>query len=90
MEPIDIVSSIPSDIFDINSCIICQEDNTESLTSRPQGRERIREYAEIRHDIVTKRLKLLTEDTENFVYHMSNACFKKYTHKKAYNLFPSK
>ena len=88
MEPIDLsVSSIPSEIFNINNCIICQEDTAEALISKPQGRKRIRECAEQRQDKVTKRLKLLVEDTENFVYHMSNDCYKNYTHKKQYNLF---
>ena len=83
MEPIDLsVSSIPSEIFNINNCIICQEDTAEALISKPQGRKRIRECAEQRQDKVTKRLKLLVEDTENFVYHMSNDCYKNYTLKK--------
>lgn len=40
-------------------CIICQEDNKLPVTSEKTGRDRIKRAADIRDDIVSKRLKTL-------------------------------
>ena len=62
-------------------CIICQVDNPSTpLRSTRNGRKRILDAAEIRKDIVEKRLKLLKG--EEFVYHMNNQCYKTYTMKE--------
>ena len=59
-------------------CIICQMDNPK--VDREWKKKRILDAAEIREDIVEKRLKLLKG--EQFVYHMNNQCYKTYTMKK--------
>ena len=57
------------------------------MTSDPtiineNGRKRIREAADILMDTVAKRLKLLGDQDDHFVYHMTNDCYKKYILKK--------
>ena len=80
MEPIGLVlSPTPSDTFNKEQCIICQEDTIQATISHSNGRKRIRESADIRKDSIAKRLKLLVEDPENIVYHMNNECYKIYT-----------
>ena len=64
---------------DVSSCIICQRDSKPTASSE-NGRKRIRAAAEIRNDCVLKRLKLIGEE---FVYHMNNECYKKYTLRKS-------
>ena len=63
----------------LDKCIICQTVRQQSTTSTPDGRARIKEAADIRRDDVYERLSGL--ESENFVYHVSNDCYKKYTHK---------
>ena len=65
------------------SCIICQSFSSSRTTSTQQGRKRIREVADSLQDVVCKRLKVIDDD--DFVYHMNNECYKKYTHKKNLN-----
>ena len=62
-------------------CIICQQTNDEPLSTTKRGRKRVSEAAEIRNDLVCKRLKYA--DNEQFVYHVSNACYKGYAHKRS-------
>ena len=69
------------DSTDTDKCIICQTVNAYPATSSENGRKRIREAAEIRKDVVNKRLKTIGDS--EFVYHMSNECYKNYTHKKS-------
>ena len=70
-----------SERLNCEKCIICQVDNPSTpLRSTENGRKRILDAAEIREDIVEKRLKLLKG--EEFVYHMNNPCYKTYTLKK--------
>ena len=63
----------------LDRCIICQSHTQQSTTSTPDGRNRIKEAAEIRRDEVYERLIVL--ESEYFIYHVSNNCYKKYTHK---------
>ena len=53
------MSSANQEDVDIELCIICQRDDKGSvnqLTSQPAGRANLKRAAEIREDIVTKRL----------------------------------
>jgi hypothetical protein len=65
---------------DPEKCIICQKKGTKSerLHSGETGRKRVWEAAELKDDIVKKRLKALGPDA-TFRYHNTNACYKKYT-----------
>ena len=63
-------------LVDIAKCIICQTTTTNNTTSTENGRQRITDAAAIRKDIVTQRIRTVDE---NFVYHMTNECYKKYT-----------
>jgi hypothetical protein len=64
-----------------NRCVICQtEDAQLSATGSEKGRKRVREAAEIRQDKVLELIHDFGED--QFVYHMSNDCYKAYTHKQ--------
>ena len=64
-------------------CIICQKDNKkcQSLQGGEAGRKRVREVAELKHDVVYKRLHILGPDFE-FKYHNTYACYKQYTDKR--------
>ena len=44
-------------IFNSRLCIICQEDNEISVTSKHKGRANLKRAAEIRDDVVIKRIK---------------------------------
>lgn len=65
---------------DYTKCIICQTVSPVAITSTENGRKRILEAASVRDDVITKRLK--TVGDREFVYHMNNECYKKYTLKK--------
>ena len=43
--------------FNLDLCVICQKDDKLPVTSAPKGRESVKRAAEIRNDIVTKRLR---------------------------------
>jgi hypothetical protein len=61
--------------------LFCQtEDPQLSATGSENGRKRVREAAEIRQDKVLELIHDFGED--QFVYHMSNDCYKSYTHKQ--------
>ena len=64
---------------DLKRCIICQMLTPEPTTSTEDGGKRVREAASIREDVVSKRLKVIGQ--EDFVYHMSNQCYRTYTMK---------
>ena len=74
--------------FDVRKCIICQKDTNISLSSTAIGRKRIIEASKIRYDIVSKRLKCTTDD--KFYYHVSNECYKYYTHSKSLQMLENK
>ena len=69
----------PVESSSVEKCIICQTTTSDPVISNTNGRKRIRDAADIRKDSVTKRLKLLGDHEEHFVYHMTNDCHKKYT-----------
>ena len=61
------------EFLDLKKCIICQETTEKTATSSNVERKRISESADIRQDIVAKRLK---EDGEqDFVHHVTNQCY---------------
>ena len=67
--------------FDKDKCILCQQVKPITMNCSDKGCKRIKEAANIRDDEVSKRLKLLKVG-EIFQYHMTNECYKSYTHKK--------
>ena len=66
---------------DMDRCIVCQEDTGETLTGTTNGRKWIRDAAAIRKDIVFKGIRLVED--RDFVYHVSNDCYKSYTLQKS-------
>ena len=64
-------------------CIICQKDGKkcEPLQGGETGRKRVRDAANLKHDVVQKRLSILGSDCE-FKYHNTFACYKQYTDKR--------
>ena len=80
----------PAESPTVEKCIICQTTTTYPTTSNANGRKRICEAADIRKDTVTKRLKLLGDHREHFVYHMTNDCYKKYTMAKTLKMIVEK
>lgn len=66
---------------DKKPCIICNKSDN-SVLSTGNGREKIREAANMRNDVVTNRLNSLCKEAV-FYYHMNNACYKQYCHKKS-------
>ena len=60
----------PNTQFIPDICIICQVDrHNEKLSSSANGRKRVKSSADMRQDVVSKRLKLL-KDEDDFHYHM--------------------
>ena len=68
---------------DIKTCIICQKSTSQALSSTEAGRRKILEAAEIRQDNVNERL-------QGFTYHVSNECYKQYTHKNSLDTLKNK
>ena len=58
--------------------MICQQITPEQLITTQNGCKRIRAASDIRNDCVSKRMKLMADES-NFVYHVSNECYKTYT-----------
>ena len=77
MESVNLSVLYDDDSFDITKCIICQKSTGEKTSSTTNGRKRICEYSEIHNDLVLKRIKLM--NGEDFVYHMTNDCYRRYT-----------
>ena len=82
------LAAIPIESPDSSKCIICQKSSSQSASGTENGCKRICEAALIRNDVVSKRLKLIGDN--DFVYHMSNECYKRYTLKKTLARFMSK
>ena len=61
--------------FNINLCIICQNENKKKLTSTANGRSVILLSSEKLKDEVYQRLQLVESD---FWYHVDNDCYKNY------------
>ena len=59
----------------------CQNSISQALSSTEAGRKRILKAKEIRQDDVNERRK--EKDLQEFTYHVSNECYKRYTHKKS-------
>ena len=75
-------ASPPQPMVDPNKHIICQTTTPEQHTSSTEnGRARIVHAAGVRKDIVFQRLKQIDHST--IVYHVSNHCYKHYTHAKS-------
>lgn len=79
MESITLSASSKDISFDANKCILCQKQTHQKTVSTDNGRKRIREASVIHNDHVAKRIKLVEAD--NFCYHVSNECYKRYTMK---------
>lgn len=63
-------------------CIICQKPNKNYVpTSKDNGCERIRWAAHERKDVVFERLNSVPEEKQ-FIYHMTNECYRNYTMKE--------
>ena len=92
----DLAIGVP---VDTNLCIICQDPNaTIQLTSATTGRKAIKRTAEIRNDIVYKRLCSIDRKSDSasgsenvdvdsnsdhvIKYHNTNPCYKSYCHIK--------
>ena len=69
------------DSIDIDKCILCQEQTGEALSGTSNGRKRLQEAASIRKDFVSKRIRLAGDS--DFLYHVTNDCYKSYTHQKS-------
>ena len=63
-------------------CIIYQKEKTCRLTPTAGGREKIIKAAEFRKDDVFDRLHSRGLD-KDFLYHVDNECYKRYTMKKS-------
>ena len=71
---------------DFEKCvIICHNLTKEATTSTDVGRTRIKEQSLRRDDVVRKRLKLLGEDNEDWLYHSSNECYMRCTNMRVSN-----
>ena len=70
--------------FNALLCVLCQKDDQELLqtvTSTRDGENKLREAAEIRGGIVKNRIEIADNQGTRFYYHMTNECYKSYTHK---------
>ena len=65
MESVPLAASKLCD-FDPKECVICQQPSKEKLLSVANGCKRIREASEIRNDIVTKRLNVISSEYKFF------------------------
>ena len=63
-----------ADDFAETKCVICQQITPEKLIITPNGCKRIRAASDIRNDCVSKRMKLMADES-NFVNHVSNECY---------------
>ena len=75
--------------YNRNLCIICQNNNEDApgLSTGATGRASVKRAAELREDIVNKRIKIYHSDTSEpsnnvFSYHNTQDCFKGYVHAK--------
>ena len=92
LEGVNLVCSMPSPAPpNPDKCIICQKSDTklDSLHGGDAGRKRVREAAELKDDIVHKRLNILGPNCA-FKYHNTYACYKQYTDKRNLESFREK
>ena len=66
--------------FDHKKCIICQRDDPTKQPCIPTeiGKASMKRAADIRDDIVSKRMKFADDSGLDYVYHNLNDCFKGY------------
>ena len=64
--------------FAETKCMICPQITPEKRITTQNGCKRIRAASDIRNDCVSKRMKLIPDESK-FVYHVSNECYKTYT-----------
>lgn len=69
-------------------CILCQKADKDNLVSTEDGRKKIRAAAVVRHDEMV--LARIAQIGSEFKYHMSNVCYKQYTHKNQLKKFETK
>ena len=72
------LSCRPTGADDFAETVICQQISPKKLITTPNGCKRIRAASDIRNDCVSKRMKLMADES-NFAYHVSNECYKTYT-----------
>ena len=92
LEGLNLVCSMPSPAPpNPDKCIICQKGDTklDSLHGGYAGRKRVREAAELKDDIVHKRLNILGPNCA-FKYHNTYACYKQYADKRNLESFREK
>ena len=81
-------SGAVTEVVNTTLCMICQKDDKLPVASEVTGRNSVKRAAEIRHDEVAKRLRIITSKDNDqatvhdrqFVYHNTNRCYKNYTH----------
>ena len=85
---LNLIATTSQDVFNPNTCIICQEETKVPVTSEKTWRAKMKQAAEIRID-VAKCIKSMNTDSDKndvdadeclFVYHNTNKCYKSYTH----------
>ena len=72
-------SATAEELFDIKKCIFCQHNDTFTVITTENGRRKIIEAPEKSRDKIYTRLSSIEAD---FVYHVTNKCYKGYTLKK--------
>ena len=73
--------------LDPDKCIICQKDDSKDpCTPSEAGKLSMKRAADVRNDIVSKRLKIAEESGIEYCYHNLNACFKGYVRKAKYSI----
>lgn len=71
------IQLVPGNCLSIEMCIICQTKSDVEPIFTDRGRIQVIEAARIRNDGLLERIRMLGD---NFVYHMTNKCYKGYTH----------
>ena len=64
--------------------MFCQHNDTSTVITTENGRRKIIQAAEKRRDKIYTRLLSIEED---FVYHVTNKCYKGYTLKKNFRIY---
>ena len=73
--------------FDPEKCIICQKDDIKNpCVPTEAGKLSMKRAADVRNDIVAKRLKIAEDTDVDYVYHNLNTCFKGYVRKGEFEM----
>ena len=67
-------------LVDIKKCIICQGPESQNTSSSEDGRSCVIYVVSKWQDVVNERLRTINEN--QFVYHVTNNCYKTYTLQK--------